>query len=59
MFVGMPLLLGSWRGLLFVPVGAIGIGIRVVGEERMPRRELTGYDDYARRVRFRMVPGLW
>ena len=59
MFVGTPLLLGSWWGLLFVPVGAIGIGIRVVGEERMLHQELTGYDDYARLVRFRMVPGLW
>jgi protein-S-isoprenylcysteine O-methyltransferase Ste14 len=61
MFVGTPFLLGSWWGLLFVPVGAIGIGIgiRAVGEERMLHRELTGYDDYARQVRFRMVPGLW
>jgi protein-S-isoprenylcysteine O-methyltransferase Ste14 len=59
MFAGTPLLLGSWWGLLAVPVGAIGIGIRVVGEERMLRRELTGYDDYAQRVRFRMIPGLW
>jgi protein-S-isoprenylcysteine O-methyltransferase Ste14 len=59
MFVGTPLLLGSWWGLLFVPVGAIGIGIRVVGEERMLHQKLTGYDDYARQVRFRMVPGLW
>ncbi len=59
MFVGTPLLLGSWWGLAFVPVGAVGIGLRAVGEERMLRRELTGYDDYARRVRFRLVPGLW
>ncbi len=59
MFVGTPLLLGSWWGLLFVPLGVVGIGIRAVGEERLLRRELLGYDHYARRVRFRMVPGLW
>jgi protein-S-isoprenylcysteine O-methyltransferase Ste14 len=59
MFVGTPLLLGSWWGLLFVPIGIVGIGIRAVGEERMLRRELPGYDDYARQVRFRMLPGLW
>jgi protein-S-isoprenylcysteine O-methyltransferase Ste14 len=57
MFVGTPLLLGSWWGLLFVPVGAIGIGIRAIGEERLLNRELIGYDDYAQQVRFRMV--LW
>jgi protein-S-isoprenylcysteine O-methyltransferase Ste14 len=38
MFVGTPLLLGSWWGLLFVPVGVVGIGIGAVGEERMLRR---------------------
>jgi protein-S-isoprenylcysteine O-methyltransferase Ste14 len=59
MFVGTPLLLGSWWGLLFVPVAMIGIGARAVGEERMLRRELVGYDDYAQRVRFRLVPGIW
>jgi protein-S-isoprenylcysteine O-methyltransferase Ste14 len=59
MFVGTPLLLGSWWGLLFVPVAMIGIGIRAVGEERMLRRELPGYDHYTRQVRFRMLPGLW
>jgi protein-S-isoprenylcysteine O-methyltransferase Ste14 len=59
MFVGTPLLLGSWWGLLFVPLGAVGIGIRAVGEERMLRRELAGYEEYTRHVRFRMVPGLW
>ena len=59
MFVGTPLLLGSWWGLLFAPVGVVGIGIRAVGEERMLRREVPGYDQYARQVRFRMLPGLW
>ena len=29
------------------------------GEERMLRRELSGYDEYARRVRFRLIPGIW
>jgi protein-S-isoprenylcysteine O-methyltransferase Ste14 len=32
---------------------------RAVAEERMLRRELSGYDEYARRVRFRLIPGIW
>jgi protein-S-isoprenylcysteine O-methyltransferase Ste14 len=32
---------------------------RAVGEERMLRLELTGYDEYAKRVRYRMMPGVW
>jgi len=59
LFVGTPLLLGSWWGLLFVPVAVVGIGIRAVGEERMLRRELPAYDRYAQQVRFRLLPGLW
>jgi protein-S-isoprenylcysteine O-methyltransferase Ste14 len=58
-FLGMPLLLGSWWGLVIAPLIAAGMGMRAIGEERMLRRELSGYDDYARRVRFRLVPGLW
>ena len=58
-FLGSPLLLGSWWGLAPVPLFIAGMGARAVGEERMLRRELAGYDDYARRVRFRLVPGVW
>jgi protein-S-isoprenylcysteine O-methyltransferase Ste14 len=58
-FLGMPLLLGSWWGVLSAPLMTAGLGMRAVGEERMLRRELPGYDDYTRRVRFRLVPGLW
>lgn len=59
LFVGIPLLLGSWWGLLIAPVIAIAIGIRAVGEERMLRQALPGYDRYAQQVRFRLFPGLW
>lgn len=58
-FIGTPLLLGSWCGLIFAPLLAAGLGARAVGEERMLRRELLGYDDYARQVKFRLVPGIW
>ncbi len=57
--VGTPLLLGSWWGLAVVPLMIVGLAFRAVGEERMLRRELAGYDEYARRVRWRLVPGIW
>ncbi|HSK09497.1 MAG TPA: hypothetical protein VK911_07965 [Vicinamibacterales bacterium] len=34
-------------------------GTRTALEDRTLRDELEGYDDYARRVRFRLVPGIW
>ena len=58
-FVGMPLMLGSWWGLAFVPPIVAAVAIRTLGEEKMLRAELDGYDAYARRVRWRYAPGLW
>lgn len=57
--LGMPLLLGSWWGVVAVPLLIAGIAMRALGEERVLRRELSGYDEYTRRVRFRLVPGVW
>jgi protein-S-isoprenylcysteine O-methyltransferase Ste14 len=56
---GMPLLLGSWYGLLIVPLMVLGIAPRAVFEERLLERELPGYADYMKHVRYRLVPGLW
>jgi protein-S-isoprenylcysteine O-methyltransferase Ste14 len=57
--LGVPLLLGSWWGVAAVPLLVAGLAPRAVGEERMLRRELAGYDEYAKRVRFRLIPGIW
>jgi|SRR5579859_669425 len=57
--VGMPLALGSLWGLAGLPVLAGLFHLRTLGEEQMLRRELNGYEDYARRVPWRYAPGLW
>ncbi len=54
-----PLMLGSaWA---FVPalLAVIGFAIRTALEDRTLQAELPGYADYAARVRFRLVPGVW
>ena len=58
-FVAAPLALGSLWGLALVPPAVAGLAWRTLGEEAMLRAELRGYDDYARRVRWRYAPGLW
>jgi protein-S-isoprenylcysteine O-methyltransferase Ste14 len=58
-FLGVPLLLGSWWALLPVPLFAIAFGARAIGEERMLRQALPGYDAYTGTVRFRLIPGIW
>jgi protein-S-isoprenylcysteine O-methyltransferase Ste14 len=35
------------------------IAWRAVNEEAVLRKSLAGYDDYAKHVRFRFVPGVW
>jgi len=56
---GMPLLLGSRYGLAIVPLMIAGIAPRAVFEERLLKRDLPGYADYMRRVRYRLIPGVW
>ncbi|HEY3951016.1 isoprenylcysteine carboxylmethyltransferase family protein [Phenylobacterium sp.] len=58
-FVGGPLMLGSWWGLVVVPPFYLGLAWRIFGEERTLSEALAGYDDYARRVRWRLLPGVW
>jgi protein-S-isoprenylcysteine O-methyltransferase Ste14 len=58
-FLGAPLAAGSLWGLIAVPIAALGIGWRAVREERELRASLPGYEDYARRVRWRFAPGVW
>lgn len=58
-FVGTPLLLGSWFGLVCSIVPMVGLGIRAVVEERVLRAGLPGYDRYMTRVRYRFVPHVW
>ena len=66
MYAGSPLVnvgLGLWLGsyaaalLAIVPLGLLIV--RIVLEERFLRRELPGYGEYAARVRYRLLPGIW
>ena len=55
----IPLVLGSWYALTIG--GAIGIVfiVRTALEDRTLLLKLSGYDTYAKRVRYRLVPGVW
>ncbi len=58
--IGLPLWLESYVGALFAIAAIATIFVaRIVLEERFLRRNLPGYDAYAKRVRFRLVPFLW
>jgi protein-S-isoprenylcysteine O-methyltransferase Ste14 len=59
MMVGTPLALGSYWGLVFLPVGLILLVLRIRDEERLLTEELSGYREYTQRVRYRLAPYLW
>jgi protein-S-isoprenylcysteine O-methyltransferase Ste14 len=58
-FAGVPLALGSWWGLVPTAVASALLIVRTSWEDRLLRENLAGYADYARRVGFRLFPGLW
>ena len=57
--VCVPLLLGSWAGLAVGGVMIALILLRTALEDRTLQAELPGYREYAGRVRFRLLPGVW
>jgi len=59
MLVGIPLLLGTYRGLAWVLILGGLLALRSVIEERMLLANLEGYADYAAHVRFRLIPAVW
>jgi protein-S-isoprenylcysteine O-methyltransferase Ste14 len=55
----IPLFLGSWWA--FIPCGLIVVIfiVRTALEDRTLQEELSGYAEYAQRVRYRLLPGVW
>ncbi len=54
-----PLVLGSYWALIPQALAAVLLVVRTGLEDRMLKKELLWYTEYAKAVRFRLVPGLW
>jgi protein-S-isoprenylcysteine O-methyltransferase Ste14 len=55
----IPIALGSWWGLPVV-LGMLGVIIlRLLDEEKLLRQSLPGYEDYCRKVPYRLIPHIW
>jgi len=59
LFTGIPLALGSFWALIPTAVGTLVLVVRTVLEDRTLQEELEGYKEYAGRVRYRLIPGVW
>ena len=59
LFLSMPLVLGSlWAFLVFLAYPIIIAG-RIRGEAQLLRAELAGYEEYCRKVKWRVIPFVW
>ncbi len=59
MFVGMPLALGSWWGLLVLAAMIPALIWRLLDEEEFLTENLPGYAKYRQKVTWRLVPFVW
>jgi len=57
--LGAPLMLGSAWALIPAAATIVVIVVRTAYEDRTLVRDLAGYEAYARRVRYRLLPGVW
>jgi protein-S-isoprenylcysteine O-methyltransferase Ste14 len=57
--LAVPILLASSWALIASGLNAILLILRTALEDRTLQAQLTGYADYARQVRYRLLPGIW
>lgn len=59
MFMGSPMLVGTYYGVLVGIAFSILMFLRIPGEEKMLKEELDGYLEYMKKVKYRVFPFIW
>jgi protein-S-isoprenylcysteine O-methyltransferase Ste14 len=59
MMIGLAVALGSLWGFIPAAILLALMLVRTALEDRTLRKELAGYQEYADRVRYRLIPGVW
>lgn len=59
MLLGMPLALGSYRGLIALAAMMPFLMWRLADEEKFLSKNLPGYTEYCAQVRWRLIPGVF
>lgn len=59
MIIGTPLALGSYWGLVAVPLAVLIFAARIADEEKALRENLPGYPEYTEKVQYRLLPYVW
>lgn len=59
MFLSIPLVLGSVMGFSIMLLYPVLISKRIKGEEEFLSQNLDGYDEYMKKVKYRIIPLIW
>ena len=59
LFLMIPIILGSWYALIVFAFYPAIIIVRLKDEEALLTRELAGYEDYKKKVKYRLLPFIW
>ena len=59
LFLMIPLVLGSWYALIPFAFYPLVIVVRLKDEEELLTKELPGYAEYKRKVKYRIIPFIW
>ena len=59
MFLPLPLILGSFWGLIPFAVYPVLLLVRIANEEKVLTAELSGYAEYKEKVKHKLIPFVW
>ena len=59
MFLPIPLILGSFFGLIPFAFYPFLIAVRILDEEKLLTEELLGYAEYKNKTKYRLIPFVW
>ena len=59
LFLAMPLILGSLIAFFIMLVYPFIIAFRAINEEKFLIKELSGYEEYTKKVKYRFIPFIW
>ena len=59
MFLPIPLILQSLWGLIPMALYPVVIVIRILNEEKVLTKDLRGYKEYKKKVKYRLIPFIW
>ena len=59
LFLSMPLILGSLISFIVFLIYPVLISYRLINEEKLLEKELKGYQEYKKKVKYRIIPFIW